>query len=123
MLAARHWSVRHARGLETAYGLFERVVVALHPLWERIGYGRAEKAVAIVERMAGAADPARKGRRLCVELIQEICEIRGVAGVHVMAYRQEEAVAEVIAVSGVLGGRIPWHPARDPSSQPHEAAT
>jgi methylenetetrahydrofolate reductase (NADPH) len=40
-------------------------------------------------------------------------EIPGVSGVHVMAYRQEESVAEVIERSGVLGGRVPWSPQRD----------
>jgi methylenetetrahydrofolate reductase (NADPH) len=30
-----------------------------------------------------------------------------------MAYRQEESVAEVIERSGVLAGRVPWHPERD----------
>jgi methylenetetrahydrofolate reductase (NADPH) len=30
-----------------------------------------------------------------------------------MAYRQEETVAEIIDRSGVLGGRVPWHPERD----------
>ncbi len=67
----------------------------------------------VIARLAGAQDPAREGRNLCVELIQEIRAIRGVHGVHVMAYRQEEAVAEVIDRSKVLAGRVPWYPARD----------
>jgi len=67
---------------------------------------------AVVGRLAGAAKPKAEGRKLCIELIQEIREIKGVSGVHVMAYRQEEAVAEVIDASGVLNGRIPWYPAR-----------
>lgn len=66
----------------------------------------------VVRRLAGAAKPKAEGRKLCVELIQEIREIKGVSGVHVMAYRQEEAVAEVIDASGVLNGRIPWYPER-----------
>jgi methylenetetrahydrofolate reductase (NADPH) len=68
---------------------------------------------ALIERLKGAQDQAREGRTICVELIQEIRQIRGVAGVHVMAYRQEESVAEVIDRSGVLSGRRPWFPARD----------
>ncbi len=51
MRALRHWSVRHARGLETFYTGFERLFVALHPLWERIGYQRLEKPVAGVEKV------------------------------------------------------------------------
>ena len=40
-------------------------------------------------------------------------QMPGVSGVHVMAYRQEESVAEVIERSGVLAGRVPWFPERD----------
>ena len=64
----------------------------------------------VIARLAGATDQAREGRNLCVDLIQEIRSIKGVHGVHVMAYRQEEAVAEVIDRSGVLAGREPWRP-------------
>jgi methylenetetrahydrofolate reductase (NADPH) len=67
----------------------------------------------VIARLAGADDPAREGRTLCIELIQEIRQIAGVAGVHVMAYRQEQAVAEIIERSGVLAGRVPWYPERD----------
>jgi hypothetical protein len=48
--AVRRWSVRHARGLETGYRLFERALTALHPLWLRIGYDRLERPVSVVER-------------------------------------------------------------------------
>jgi len=65
---------------------------------------------AIVKRMAGASDGAREGRQLCIDLIQEIRTIHGVSGIHLMAYRQEESVPEIIERSGVLGGRVPWHP-------------
>ncbi|HEX7373343.1 MAG TPA: methylenetetrahydrofolate reductase [Steroidobacteraceae bacterium] len=68
---------------------------------------------AVIERLKGAQDQAKEGRNLCVDLIQEARSIRGVAGVHVMAYRQEESVAEVIERSGILAGRVPWYPGRD----------
>ncbi len=67
----------------------------------------------VIRRLAGAGDQAAEGRRLCIDLIQEIRTIQGVHGVHVMAFRQEHAVAEIIERSGVLGGRVPWYPARD----------
>jgi hypothetical protein len=51
MYAARLWSVRHARGLERFYATAERVMVALAPLWRRMGWQRAEKPVAAVERI------------------------------------------------------------------------
>ena len=67
----------------------------------------------VIARLAGAENQAAEGRKLCVELIQEIGQIPGVSGVHVMAYRQEQAVAEIIERSGVLAGRVPWSPQRD----------
>ncbi len=43
-----------------------------------------------------------EGKRICIEIIQQVREIVGVAGVHVMAYRQEELVAEIIDEAGLL---------------------
>jgi methylenetetrahydrofolate reductase (NADPH) len=43
-----------------------------------------------------------EGKRICVEIIERVREIEGVAGVHVMAYRQEELVAEIIEEAGLL---------------------
>ena len=68
---------------------------------------------AVVQRLAGAADQALEGRRVCIDLIQEIRTLQGVHGVHLMAYRQEESVAEIIERSAVLNGRVPWYPQRD----------
>ena len=50
MYALRQWSVRHARGMNALYAAFERVLVALHPLWKRLGYQRLERPMAAVER-------------------------------------------------------------------------
>ncbi len=50
MYRVRRWSVRHAAGLETCYRLLERVLIALDPVWTRIGYRRIEKPVAAVEK-------------------------------------------------------------------------
>ncbi len=50
MYALRQWSVRHARGMNVFYKAFESTLVALHPLWRRIGYQRLERPVAAVER-------------------------------------------------------------------------
>jgi Methylene-tetrahydrofolate reductase C terminal len=50
MYAVRLWSVRHARGLETFYAAFEKLMVALDPVWRRIGYQRLERPVAVLEQ-------------------------------------------------------------------------
>lgn len=64
----------------------------------------------VIDRLKGSDDQKSEGKRICIELIQQIREIEGVSGVHVMAYRQEELVAEIIQQSGVLGSRRPWSP-------------
>lgn len=74
----------------------------------------------IIKRLAGAYDQKREGQQICIELIQQIREIDGVAGVHVMAYRQEESVVEIIEKSGLLGGRIPWYPATESGTRETE---
>jgi methylenetetrahydrofolate reductase (NADPH) len=51
---------------------------------------------AFVERMEKAADPAREGIRICVELIEELATIPGVAGAHIMAPGNDAAIPEVI---------------------------
>ena len=70
----------------------------------------------IIARLKGATDQAQEGRNICIELIQQMREIPGISGVHVMAYRQEESVAEIVDRSGVLQGRAPWFPGRDTPS-------
>jgi methylenetetrahydrofolate reductase (NADPH) len=77
----------------------------------------------VIERMAGADDGAREGRKLCIDLIQEIRAVPGVSGIHLMAYRQEDSVAEIIDRSGVLGGRVPWYPGRDPELNSNRKAS
>jgi methylenetetrahydrofolate reductase (NADPH) len=67
----------------------------------------------LIARLSGAPDQALEGRKICIELIQAMREMRGVSGVHIMAYRQEESVAEIVDRSGILQGRSPWYPERD----------
>ena len=69
----------------------------------------------VVDRMKGAVEGipkeekerrreawASEGIRICVEIIQQVREIPGVAGVHIMAIEWEEAVAEITKQSGLL---------------------
>jgi methylenetetrahydrofolate reductase (NADPH) len=69
----------------------------------------------IVGRLAGSMNQKQEGKKICIEMIQQVREMAGVSGVHVMAYRQEELVAEIIQESRVLGGRTPWYPGIDKS--------
>ena len=50
MYRARLFATRHARFFERLYGVLERTMVALDPVFARIGYGRIERPVAFIER-------------------------------------------------------------------------
>jgi len=51
---------------------------------------------AFIARLEKAADPAHEGLRICVELIEELATVPGVAGVHIMAPGNDDAIADVI---------------------------
>lgn len=58
---------------------------------------------AIVQRMAKtpkAAQPA-EGIEICIEILEQVRQIEGVAGVHVMAIQWPEAVPEIVERSGL----------------------
>lgn len=57
----------------------------------------------IVARLERAADPKSEGKKICIELMQQLVETPGIGGVHVMAPQNHAALAEVIAASGVRG--------------------
>jgi methylenetetrahydrofolate reductase (NADPH) len=78
---------------------------------------------AVIARLKGAQDQVREGLNICIELIQEIREIRGISGVHIMAYRQEESVAHIVEQSRILQGRAPWYPGRDATQFSHRTAS
>lgn len=47
-------------------------------------------------RRAPAHKKREEGQRVCLEMIEQIRRIEGVSGIHVIAYRKEEWVAEII---------------------------
>jgi 5,10-methylenetetrahydrofolate reductase len=77
-------------------------------LWMRAHVAGVHIPDAVIARLAGAKDQKGEGKRICIEMIQQLREVKGVAGVHVMAYRQEQYVSEIVHESGVLKGRAPW---------------
>lgn len=58
----------------------------------------------IVDRMSSVAkeDQAAEGVSICVETMQRIKEIEGVAGFHIMAIEWEEIVEEICERAGLL---------------------
>ncbi|MFN2099639.1 methylenetetrahydrofolate reductase [Altererythrobacter sp. MF3-039] len=62
----------------------------------------------IVRRLEQAERPREEGRAIAVELMQQLAEIEGISGIHLMAYKQEQFVGEIVTRSKVLGDRKPW---------------
>jgi 5,10-methylenetetrahydrofolate reductase len=98
-------------------GLDEKcfILVGVGPLasakaarWMRANVAGVHIPDAVVARLEGAKDQRAEGKRICIEMIQQLREVKGVAGVHVMAYRQERTVSEIVHASGALEGRAPW---------------
>ncbi len=90
------------------HGLADRLylIIGLVPLrsaksarWIRDKLFGAIIPEAIIARMEAASDPAAEGRRICVEVIQELANIPQVAGCHIMAPNHEEAVPAVITAA------------------------
>ncbi len=55
-----------------------------------------------LERLEKAADKPAEGIRMCVEQIEKLREIEGVAGIHLMAIEWEEKVPEIAKAAGLL---------------------
>jgi CO dehydrogenase/acetyl-CoA synthase delta subunit len=55
----------------------------------------------VIERLKGAKDPKEEGINICVDIIKQVSEIPGVAGVHVMAIEWEQAVPEIVSLAGL----------------------
>lgn len=58
----------------------------------------------IIKRMEAAPKEkaAEEGIRICCELIQQLSEIKGVAGIHLMAIEWEHRVCEIVERAGLL---------------------
>ena len=93
-------------------GLDERVfiVVGVGPLrsaraalWMRDNVPGVVIPDRVVRRLTDAGKRSRtEGRRICIETIEQIKEIPGVSGIHMMAYRQEHLVPEILEEAGLL---------------------
>jgi len=56
----------------------------------------------VIRRMQDAKDKQEEGINICVDIIRQVKEIKGVAGVHVMAIEWESAVPEILKRAGLL---------------------
>jgi len=56
----------------------------------------------MIRRMEAAEDQEAEGIKICVETIQQVRELPGVAGVHIMAIAWEKVVPEIVSLAGLL---------------------
>lgn len=56
----------------------------------------------LIQRMKGASDPKEEGVNFVVEMINEVRQIEGVRGVHIMAVEWEEIVPTIVERAGLL---------------------
>ena len=59
----------------------------------------------IISRIQSSSDQRAEGKQICIELVEQLKLIKGVAGAHLMGPNSEQAVAEVVQNSGVLSSR------------------
>ena len=52
---------------------------------------------ALITRLERAGNPGQEGKRICLDLLEELAEMPRIAGAHIMAPGNEHAVPEVIA--------------------------
>ncbi|MBU1140534.1 MAG: methylenetetrahydrofolate reductase, partial [Proteobacteria bacterium] len=56
----------------------------------------------VIRRMKDAKDMQEEGIQICVDIIKQVKEIKGVSGVHCMAIEWESAVPEILKRAGLL---------------------
>jgi methylenetetrahydrofolate reductase (NADPH) len=58
----------------------------------------------VVERLQGVSkeEVPGEGVKLCIDIINQLREIEGVAGIHIMAIEWEEVVPEIVEAAGLL---------------------
>ena len=86
------------------------VIVSLTPLpsaetalWvkERLRDSTIPKA--LIKRLEGSVNPEEEGIQLCAEAMQEVSEIPGVSGIHLMTTGNPESIVAAIEASGLRG--------------------
>lgn len=94
-----------------AHGLTENLyfLVGLGPLrsaesaaWMRDKLWGTIMPDGIIRRLEAARDPRHEGISICAELIEQARDIDGIAGVHLMAPGQHQAIIEAVRLSGML---------------------
>jgi 5,10-methylenetetrahydrofolate reductase len=60
----------------------------------------------LILRLEQAKNQKREGIKICLETIQALREVKGVAGVHLMGHKNEDILANIIIESGLATSRV-----------------
>ncbi len=58
--------------------------------------------IEIVDRMADAKEPKEEGVKICLETIEQLKEVEGVHGIHIMAVAWEDIVPRIVEDAGLM---------------------
>ncbi len=89
-------------------GLTDRlfILIGIGPLasarWMRDNLWGVVMPDAIIDRLEKAVDAKREGIRICAELLEQLVEIPGVSGAHLMAPLHTDGIPAALEESGVL---------------------
>ena len=56
----------------------------------------------IVDRMADAKEPKEEGVKICLESIEQLKEVDGIHGIHIMAVAWEDIVSRIVEEAGLM---------------------
>jgi methylenetetrahydrofolate reductase (NADPH) len=56
----------------------------------------------LVDRMADAKDPKEEGVKICLETIEQLTDVHGVHGIHIMAVAWEDIVPRIVEEAGLM---------------------
>jgi len=77
---------------------------------------------ALIERLERSSEPVREGRKICLELVDQLSDIPEAAGVHIMAPGNDTGLAEVVAEAArIARGKTPKPPGQSAGEETAEA--
>ncbi|MCK4485624.1 MAG: methylenetetrahydrofolate reductase [Desulfobacterales bacterium] len=56
----------------------------------------------IIDRMADAKEPKEEGVKICLETIEQLKEVDGIHGIHIMAVAWEDIVSRIVEEAGLM---------------------
>ena len=69
--------------------------------WLRENRPNVNIPVDAVERLEKASDPTQEGIKMCAEFLEELAEIPGISGAHIIATNSVLNIPEAVALSGI----------------------